>query len=283
MFTSGSNKKYLDAYRQILAKRETLEMWFIKVILLGAPRLGKTTMRRRLTGEIDDISSSGEGEQPSTGTVESGPSIVIRNLSSTTALITESQWLATKNLSDEAYMLLRYFHSHVSEKISTRSAPQNKQENSNTQTAQVPNEFVEPTKRSRWGAFMQGFINRVWKTHGSVSSNGVTVTEDKVPISNTSQYIPVPDMLRHAVSPSHWKDIEQLYQDTALVNMEDTGGQPEFMDLLALLTVGPALYLLFCKLTDQLHSLHKVSYLSPSTGESTIPTESAYTHLHFAV
>ena len=102
----GANKQYLDAYRQILAKHETLEMWFIKIILLGAPRLGKTTMRRRLTGEIDDIGSSGEGEQPSTGTVESGPSIVIRNLSSTTALITESEWLATKDLTEETCAIL---------------------------------------------------------------------------------------------------------------------------------------------------------------------------------
>ena len=291
-----ANKQYLDAYRQILAKQETLEMWFIKVILLGAPRLGKTTMRRRLTGEIDDISSSGEGEQPSTGAVESGPSIVIRNLSSTTALITESEWLATKNLSDEAYMLLSYFHSHVSEKMSTRNAPNSKGPIASPQKAnEVSLEYVRQVKRqskSRWRAFVKGFIKRVQKTrsaHPSLSNevtltekeapdiNGASTmeTENKVPDSSKSLYIP--DMLRNAVDPSHWRDIEELYQDTALVNMEDTGGQPEFMDLLALLTVGPALYLLFCKLTDQLHSLYKVSYLSPSTGESTIPTESAYT------
>ena len=59
--------------------------------------------------------------------------------------------------------------------------------------------------------------------------------------------------------------------------MGDTGGQPEFMDMQPALTVGPALYLFFCKLTDDLDSLYKVSYLSPSTKESTVPRESAYT------
>ena len=263
-----ANKQYLDAYRQIIAKQETLEMWFIKVILLGAPRLGKTTMLRRLTGEIDDISSSGEGEQPSTGTVESGPSIVIRNLSSTTALITSSKWLVTNNLSDEAYMLLRYFHSHISEKLPAQSAPENEGFTSSKQEAQVSSEHVRHDKKQRkprLEAFVQGVIKKVQKTRSARASSS----------SEGSQYIP--DMLRNALSPSYWKDIEQLYQDTAFVNMKDTGGQPEFMDLLALLTVGPALYLLFCKLTDQLHSMCKVSYLSPSTGESTIPTESAYT------
>ena len=121
-YTSGPNKVYLDAYHQLLATRECLEMWFLKVILIGAPRLGKTTMRRRLTGEIDDISSSGEGEQPSTGAVESGPSIVIRNLSSTTALITESQWSATKDLTEETCAILQYFYSHISEKKTVQSS-----------------------------------------------------------------------------------------------------------------------------------------------------------------
>ncbi len=64
IISSLGEKDYLAAYHQVLA---TQEMWFIKVILLGAPRLGKTTARRRLTGEIKDISSSGEEEQPSTG------------------------------------------------------------------------------------------------------------------------------------------------------------------------------------------------------------------------
>ena len=159
-------------------------MWFIKVILLGPPRLGKTTMRRRLTGEIDDISSSGEGEQPSTGVVESGPSIVIRNLSSTTALITESEWIATKDLTEEMCAILPY---------------------------------------------------------------------------STSQ---------SAVSHEYWREITQKYRDTVFLNVADVGGQPEFLDMQSILTFGPALYLLFCKLTDDLDSLYKVSYLS-STGEST--------------
>ena len=56
--------KYLDAYHQVLATRECIEMWFIKVMFsLALPGLGKTTARRRLTGEIKfDISSSGEGK-----------------------------------------------------------------------------------------------------------------------------------------------------------------------------------------------------------------------------
>ena len=77
-------------------------------------------MRRRLAGEIEDISSSGEGEQPSTGAVESGPSVIIRNLSSTTALVTPSEWLVTDDLTEEVQVFLQYFHNFISGTRSTK-------------------------------------------------------------------------------------------------------------------------------------------------------------------
>ena len=56
---------------------ECIEMWFIKAILLGLPRLGKTTLHQRLIGEIIDIESSGKDVHSSTGVVDSGRSVVI--------------------------------------------------------------------------------------------------------------------------------------------------------------------------------------------------------------
>ena len=291
------SNEYLDAYHRILATQECLEMWFLKVILLGAPRLGKTTMRRRLTGEIDDISSSSteiveSGEidgidsserkkHPSTGIFESGPSIVIRNLSSTTALITESEWLATKDLTEETCAILQYFHSHISEKKAVQSS---------SDTAPIDN-FTDSGAFSNPSSEVESDdqISNMGVIFDSVSNSEDTVTVDLVssktdlgPVS--SDYTPppeyafsIPEMIRNAVSPKCWREITQVCRDTAFLNMGDTGGQPEFMDMQPALTVGPALYLFFCKLTDDLDSLYKVSYLSPSTGESTVPRESAYT------
>ena len=84
------------------------------------------------------------------------------------------------------------------------------------------------------------------------------------------------ELFRKAVHSKHWKDIKHLFKDTTFIKMEDTGGQPEFMDMLAALTIGPALYLLFCKLIDDLHSHYTVSYRSP-LGESSTPVQSTYT------
>ena len=87
-------------------------MLFVKIIFLGPPRLGKTTARRRLMGEIVDISSATEPEQPSTGAVESGGNVVVRNISNTTAVMTPSEWSVLKDLTEEARTLLQFIYSH---------------------------------------------------------------------------------------------------------------------------------------------------------------------------
>ena len=288
---------YLDACRQVLATQECLEMWFFKVILLGFPRLGKTTMCRRLTGEIDNISSSGEGEQPSTGAVESGRSIVIRNLSSTTALITESEWLATKDLTEETCAILQYFNSHISEKKAVQSST-DVSNTAPTHNSEVKGEDCNQVsgKETQVSDFVSASSDSEDSTSADVVSSKPTPSAPVPTSSDHDSYTPVPvssdhdsytpppeyafsipEMIRNAVSPKCWREITQVCRDTAFLNMGDTGGQPEFMYMQPALTVGPALYLFFCKLTDDLDSLYKVFYLSPSTGESTVPRESAYT------
>ena len=257
---------YLSAYREVLATHECIEMWFIKVILVGAPRLGKTTARRRLTGEISDISSSGEEEQASTGAVESGRSIVIRNLSKNTALVTPTEWEAITDLADEARTLLQFFYSHTESKkknMQTSRKPKHELSSSEVKRSKSPTVFFKKALgiKKKTVQSLPGF---------DFSSENIS-TEHQA----TSASV-VAEMFRKAVGPEHWKDIKHLFKDTVFVKMEDTGGQPEFMDMLPALTIGPALYLLFCKLIDDLKSTYTVSYLSPS-GEPTTSEESTYT------
>ena len=241
-------------------------MWFIKVILYGAPRLGKSTVRRRMAGEIDDISSSGEMTQPSTGVVESG--IVIRNLSSTTALVTPSEWRFTQDLAEEANFILWLFFGHNIEKevINDSTPKHNIASSPSSEIAEgdVPNSQPD-VKESPISPTETAIPNSVEIASSTNSKQG------------QSPVIPeVVELFRKAASPSFWKNIKPLFKDTAFIKMEDTGGQPEFTDMQAALTIGPALYLLFCKLIDDLQSQYTVSYLSPSS-ESSTPVQSTYT------
>ena len=240
---------------------------------VGGPRLGKTTTRRRLTGEITDIASAGEAEQPSTGVVESGR-MIIRNLSCTTAMVTQTDWLAAKDLTDEAHMFLQLFYQQIFQQKTSNI-------NSNEESVSDGSSIHDETPSTQ-----EVYRTKLSNTHFSgMESDGPPpmkrplLEPQSSPTMEKGSNVDVEemaDLFRNAMSAKNWSHMKQLFKDAALLNMEDTGGHPELMDMLPALTIGPALYLLFCKLIDDLQKSYTISFLSPS-GESTLPVESTYT------
>ena len=57
------------------------------------------------------------------------------------------------------------------------------------------------------------------------------------------------------------EDLKQLLEDLTMINMADVGGQPAFLDMLPALTIGPALYLLFFRLDQELKEHYPVSFV----------------------
>lgn len=352
--------KYLDAYQQALSTQECVDMWYVKVVLLGAPRLGKTTACRRLSGMITDIKTSGEKEQPSTGVVESGNSIIIKSLVEDTSTVLPpappSEWCISRNLTDEACLLLQFFYGHnlvgkfsfprqssaasTSRWVVTAHTGQTMKPGASGSSCSSRGSTVSRASRalSEWKAVR---FKNPWKLNrggrkelmnvrtgswnhpagseherpvdlkpGGSSSKAaapnfgsITIRDEEryydavdfdvekypsaqVPANESTSAVGVGDgfkncgevagLFRKAIDSKHWKDVKHLLKDMTLLKMEDRGGQPEFMDMLPALTIGPALYLLFCKLTDDLQVGHDVSYLSQS-GESTATMESTDT------
>ena len=234
--------------------------------------MGKTSLLRRLIGEIVDIISAAESsEQPSTGTVESAH-MVIRNLSITTAVMTPGNWSSIKGLSEEARMLLQFFYQ-------TNSITASEAAIASTEIPHLP-KIVEVLSHS-------DFVG-VSSLEENDKTKGMSEVEDESHKANTQDEASVShddinyatgiyDMFMKAMASNDWKQVKYTLEYTALINIEDTGGQPEFMDMLPALVIGPSLYFIFCRLIDDLKSRYTVSYLSPSSGESTVPMESTYT------
>ena len=224
-------------------------------------------MRRRLTREIDDIDSAGETTQPSTGAVETDHNVVIRNLSSTTAVVTPSEWSATKDISEEARMLLQFIY----ESDDTNPIP--------------PSESSAEALRESANRFLTKIVDFFRKTFKIKKKERLQVPSDEpeppaTEDSSDSKDIIMSDEEIHKffteALTTNIEEVKFLLENTALLSMSDTGGQPEFMDMQPALVLGPALYLIFCKLTQSLQSHYSISYLS-SSGDSTDPVTSAYT------
>ena len=72
------------------------------------------------------------------------------------------------------------------------------------------------------------------------------------------------------------QQLKVLLKKTILLNMVDTGGQPAFIEMLPMLTIGPALYLIFLRLDQELKQRYRIQYVSEDNVEVSLG-ESSYT------
>ena len=261
--------KFVDAYRHFINAKDTLELLFLKFLFVGPPRLGKTTSRRRLMGEITDLISASEVDQahPSTGTVESGHNMVVRNTSNTTAVVTQAEWSSVENLSDEARILFHNFVDSFEAKDQPNPPPE----------LSIPhNSFSQTSPASSTSNIGRGHQSAA-TPEPSLISKFLSRLKYLIVGRQCKQYQDIPEVaaiIRESVQPDFWKETKQSIK--AYLRMEDTGGQPELMDMLPALTVGPGLYLLFFSYELKLKSEFKVFY-QRSSGESTLPEQSTLT------
>ena len=261
--------KFVDAYQHFINTKDVLELLFLKFLFVGPPRLGKTTARRRLMGEITDLISASEADQahPSTGAVESGHNMVVRNVSNTTAVVTQAEWSSVENLSDEARIL---FHNFV-DSIEARDIPKPPPELS------IPHNSVSQTSQATSTSNVGRGHQPAATPEPSLINKFFSMMKYLIGGRQRKQYQDIPEVaaiFRESVQPDFWKEAKQSFK--AYLRMEDTGGQPELMDMLPALTVGPGLYLLFFSYELKLKSEFKLFYQS-SSGETTLPEQSTFT------
>ena len=252
----------MDAYHHFISTKDSLDMLFLKFLFLGPPRLGKTTARRRLTGEIIDLKSAGEAELPcpSTGVIDARHSVIVRQLSSTAAVVTESEWSALQSIPDEARML---FHNLVDSLDARPMASASASKPFKHITEHNIEKTVSENTASQLASLPQQVVTTSLEMDSSLSNTAVQ-----------ADMLDFNTIFREAMGSEYWKDVKHIFK--AYLRMEDTGGQPELMDMLPALTIGPGLYLLFMNLQNDLHERCCLRYCTTS-GESTPPVESTYT------
>ena len=256
-------------------------------MFLGPPRQGKSTTRRRVTKEIIDLLSAEEGEQihGSTGTVECCSNMLVQGSSDPTTAEKRTHWAIVQNLTQEASLL---FHS-LKESLETESTceatadsqgasattEEVSQASSTDHSHPVKKKSPQPSLLQKITARLKSFTKGKQSKHEDASS----LTPTHVQLASqtvTSQDFTEIAAIFEKVSkqPQFAEDVKHSFR--AFLRMEDTGGQPELMDMLPALTIGPGLYLLLFSYKFRLDEEYRVFYQRAS-GETTAFENSEFT------
>ena len=207
-------------------------------------------------GEINRVHAS-------TGAVESGSDVIVKSVSSSTAVVTKAEWCAAKSRTDEARMLFLQLkrimeiedapptptttHTSAVDKVATRTTGQ--------ATAATPTSTPHQP------------LERASEPHSTTPSPNPPPPIADIPL--------IAELFKKASEQPEFLE-EMQHHFRAFLRMEDTGGQPELMDMLPALAIGPGLYLIFFNLQWNLNKEFKVFYQHPS-GKTTTPEESKIT------
>ena len=244
-------------------------MKYLKVLFFGPPRTGKTSMRRRLVGEIQNLAK--EPIQMSTGTAEVYDVIVKLvedKITSSTTIITKCVWSNVKalfgqkkgtnetDLDEELRLLYQMIYefytierkSHVPDLVKDEEAS-----SVMLKTDTVPSPIpLESPKEVQ--------VNPNTSSFQEVSL--VKLAEKELSAKEMDEIEKAFVAYRRVLHTPGQAELKALLDETILMNMIDTGGQPAFLEMLPALAIGPALYLIFFRLNQELDKVYRIHYVS---------------------
>ncbi len=240
------------------AIKEKVSLTYTKIIALGPAQVGKSTFFYRLLGSPPETQP-----QSSTGITEMREAC-IQYIRVTGAITNKKQWCVLKHdLHDQLSGLMSMIvkQSQQCPHLTTQSPSQiaSKIENESLVDAAVQ---VKKDEK-----------------HDQTNDNEVTEiqTLESLPVTTQNSYVAGLIQTRQSALMPPKSDIdrtirefEELKQECRLspdrmefemlFNVADVGGQPAFLEMLPSLTIGPALYLVFMNLKQELSSRYPVPF-----------------------
>ena len=239
-----------------------LDLRILKGLLLGGPGVGKTTTILRLLGKLLNLSESG----PSASTGITTPEVVhlchpLYCDAAEISLIIEKEWKSL-SLDDQLGAFLYCLSSHpVVEEV--ENVPQ---------ASSLPKEDATPILQ--------------WSSE-SFSPSGQLVApsrglSSKCPLKKLGKnpYVTKFRQIENFIKKSKWREAHQMLEgimQTTILHITDTGGQPEFFEILPLLLRGPSLSLIFLNLVQPLTERFDVVYRHSKSSKSLVEYVSSYT------
>ena len=279
--------KHYEAYKKALREETAVSMRYLKLLFFGPPRSGKSTTRRRLIQEIVNLSCHGE-PSASTGVTEVNE-VIIKKMTCEPVAITSSKWQSMKRANEKNKVRqeetlgeedLGYLAQLFYRIISVCSHSDSDEISNNVES--LDSDTVYDPKQDSPILDKASETQDAWQNcdlenkHEDKVNKASDATREELSdasdadvfsgmsqVCNRAEKIEVNkafEKLKAILQSDSPKELRQLLEELIIISMADVGGQPAFLDMLPALTIGPALYVLFFRLDQNLKGRHQVRF-----------------------
>ena len=251
-------KQYLRRLDSLMVDEDTIDLCYLKVLLVGPPGVGKTTTLNRLLKEFENIRTAGDKAKRR--------STLLANCTQVLAFVgldEAADWLSSRigDKDEEAILLIRYLCGEKLVEPAEAVYPGEPEEErgADASTEVVPTREKEVQEKPAIDLRPDIPGSQPDKTPPPRFHSGKSPVS-RIPVSKKLEHLQmVKERLRKLVhSGNYTKAISHL--GNTLLNINDIGGQPGFLEMLPALSTGPAMYLVFLDLSKELNQLYEISF-----------------------
>ena len=223
----------------------------VTIVMNGLPRAGKTTTKKRLLGHILQLAEV----SPSTGVVEPSLKVTISELPRSSAMVSGSKWTLL-SLDDESLNLVSAILQEAGN-LKSRS-----------RLASAISDKIRSFKGKQNAPISLPSSSVASKQLPSSQSSDSQLEAFKATAANIS--VTRPDHLFQELLTEQWDKLHTSLEDSTTIHFIDTGGQPEFQEILPALLSGHSISMLLFKLHETLKQRYQVEYVS-ADGTKSVP------------
>ena len=261
-------KQYLQRLDSLMTDEDKIDLCYLKVLLVGPPGVGKTTTLNRLLKAFENIRTAGDKAKRR--------STLLANCTQVLAFVGQDEaadWLSSSigDNDEEAILLVRYLCGEELEEpvepVYSGETREQKMAHTNTEDVPTQRNLAQENSASDLRSDTPG--SETDETPETASQEDETPplqfhAKERVSKVLVSKKKPqhlqmVKERLRKLVRGGNYtKAISHL--GNTLLNINDIGGQPGFLEMLPALSTGPAMYLVFLDLSKELDQLYEITF-----------------------
>ena len=249
-------QQHLKRLDDLMVDKDVMDLRYLKVFLVGPPGVGKTTTLNRLLNIIDNLFSAGEAATCQS-TLLANCIQVLASVSDDTA-----EWLSSEDADEETKLVFGLLKERLSEVISRVAKD-------TAGASLVPSHEGASASRSLYSKLLSRF--RIKRQPKLTKAQSVAGKASKLPtlpmhteVADQQRTLEIKARLQKLIKTGDYSKMARVVCDTML-NINDIGGLPGFLEMLPALSTGPAMYLVFLDLSKELDKPYKIPFSRDAT------------------